>query len=65
MKVTPASAPVWHPDVRTYDMHDEQGTHVASFYADWFPAKASAAAPRMNPSRSAVRTATASAPTWA
>lgn len=28
---------VWHPEVRFYDVHDEEGTLLGSFYADWFP----------------------------
>jgi oligopeptidase A len=32
--VKPADAPRWHPDVRFFDVHDEAGTHVASFYLD-------------------------------
>ncbi|HEX9106115.1 MAG TPA: M3 family metallopeptidase, partial [Longimicrobiales bacterium] len=28
---------VWHPDVRLFDVHDEQGVHIGSFYADLFP----------------------------
>ena len=35
--VREAQAPVWHPEVRFYEMHDEAGVHVASFYTDWFP----------------------------
>ena len=35
--VTEAQAPVWHPEVRFYEMRDEAGEHVASFYTDWFP----------------------------
>ncbi|MDV6373489.1 M3 family metallopeptidase [Deinococcus arenicola] len=35
--VREAQAPGWHPEVRYYDIHDEGGTHVASFYTDWFP----------------------------
>jgi oligopeptidase A len=27
----------WHPDVRAYDMFDEAGSHIASFYTDFFP----------------------------
>lgn len=29
--------PTWHPDVRVFDIHDEQGACVASFYADFHP----------------------------
>lgn len=28
---------VWHPDVKFYDVHDANGRHVGSFYADWHP----------------------------
>ena len=28
---------VWHEDVEFYDLHDGAGTHLGSFYADWFP----------------------------
>ncbi|MEX0701216.1 MAG: M3 family metallopeptidase [Planctomycetales bacterium] len=34
--VVPADrpAPVWHEDVRFFDVRDEQGVHIASFYLD-------------------------------
>ncbi|MBZ9712052.1 M3 family metallopeptidase [Deinococcus multiflagellatus] len=35
--VTEDQAPAWHPEVRYYAIHDEAGTHLASFYTDWFP----------------------------
>jgi oligopeptidase A len=28
---------VWHPEVRFYDVVDEQGERQGSFYTDWFP----------------------------
>lgn len=30
---------VWHEDVQYYELHDESGTLVGSFYTDWFPRK--------------------------
>lgn len=27
----------WHPDVETYDVHDADGTHLGTFYTDWYP----------------------------
>lgn len=30
---------VWHPDVRYYELHHEDGTWLGAFYTDWFPRK--------------------------
>ncbi|WP_027461101.1 M3 family metallopeptidase [Deinococcus murrayi] len=46
--VTEAEAPGWHPEVRYYDIHDEAGTHLASFYTDWFPRDTKRAGAWMN-----------------
>ncbi len=29
--------PLWHPDVRYYEVHDSDGLLLGAFYADWFP----------------------------
>ena len=29
--------PLWHPDVRYYEVHDGNGCLLGAFYADWFP----------------------------
>lgn len=33
----PADIPVYHPDVRAYEVLDADGAHLAFFYADFFP----------------------------
>jgi oligopeptidase A len=37
LSITQAQAPVWHPEVKFYEMRDDSGIHIASFYTDWFP----------------------------
>ena len=27
----------WHPDVRCYEVVDEEGVHLGTFYTDWYP----------------------------
>jgi len=32
-----SGVPLWHPDVRYYEVHDRDGALLGAFYADWFP----------------------------
>ena len=32
-----AGVPVWDPQVRYYNIHDEDGAFLGGFYADWYP----------------------------
>jgi oligopeptidase A len=36
VKMVPASAPVWHPDVRFFDVTDRSGTRIGQFYMDLY-----------------------------
>jgi oligopeptidase A len=36
LRVAPSSAPVWHPDVRFYDIADRAGIPVGQFYVDLY-----------------------------
>jgi oligopeptidase A len=45
-------AEVWHPDVRYYEVHHEDGTFLGGFYTDWFPRKEKRQGAWMNDLRS-------------
>ncbi|MEW6775426.1 MAG: M3 family metallopeptidase [Bdellovibrionota bacterium] len=37
IRILPADLPTWHESVQTYEVRDEDGKHLGSFYSDMFP----------------------------
>lgn len=37
VQAAPAGYEAWHPEVKLYELRDESGRHLGSFYTDWHP----------------------------
>ncbi|HVT73763.1 MAG TPA: M3 family metallopeptidase [Lacunisphaera sp.] len=37
VREAPAGYETWHPEVKLYELRDERGRHLGSFYTDWHP----------------------------